>query len=60
MIEFDEQISYIENLTIEEIYNELDNKGNFNVSEWYMFDEYFFDDFGISAYEALVQHTLVM
>lgn len=32
MIEFDEQISYIENLTIEEIYNELDNKGNFYVS----------------------------
>lgn len=52
MIKFNDIIEYIEDLTIEEIYNELDNKGNFYVSEWYMFDEYFFDDFGISAYEA--------
>ena len=52
MIEFNEHISYIENLTIEEIYDELYNKDKFYVSEWYIFDEHFFDDFDISAYEA--------
>ena len=52
MIEFNEHISYIENLTIEEIYNELDNKDNFHINDWYYFDEHFFDDFSIPAYEA--------
>lgn len=52
MIEFNEHISYIENLTIEEIYNELDNKDSFHINDWYYFDEDFFYDFDISAYEA--------
>ena len=52
MIKFNEDISYIENLTIEEIYNELDNKDNFHINDWYYFDEDFFDDFNIPAYEA--------
>lgn len=52
MIKFNEDISYIENLTIEEIFNELDNKDNFRINDWYYFDEHFFDDFGIPAYEA--------
>lgn len=52
MIKFNEDISYIENLTIEEIYNELDNKDSFHINDWFYFDEDFFTEFGISAYEA--------
>lgn len=52
MIKFNEDISYIENLTIEEVFNELDNKDNFRINDWYYFDEHFFDDFCIPAYEA--------
>ena len=52
MIKFNEDISYIENLTIEEIYNELDDTDRFNINDWYYFDEHFFDDYGIPAYEA--------
>lgn len=52
MINFNEDISYIENLTIEEIYNELDDTDRFNINDWYYFDEDFFTEFGISAYEA--------
>lgn len=52
MIKFNEDISYIEDLTIEEVFNELDNKDNFRINDWYYFDEDFFDDFSIPAYEA--------
>lgn len=52
MIKFNEDISYIEDLTIEEVFNELDNKDNFRINDWYYFDEDFFDYFSIPAYEA--------
>lgn len=52
MIEFNDKIEYIEDLTIEEIYNELDNQDSFHINDWYYFDEDFFYDFDISAYEA--------
>ena len=52
MIKFNDMIERIEDLTIEEIYEELENKDSFDINDWYYFDEYFFDDFGISAYEA--------
>lgn len=52
MIKFNNMIECIEDLSIEEIYNELDNKDSFNINSWFYFDEHFFDDLGISAYEA--------
>lgn len=52
MIKFDEIIQEIEDLSIEDIFNELDNKDDFDAYNWYYFDENFFDDFGISAYDA--------
>ena len=52
MIKFDEIIQEIEDLSIEDIFNKLDDKDNFRAYEWYYFDENFFDDFGISAYDA--------
>ena len=52
MIKFNEDINYIEDLTIEEVFYELDNKDNFRINDWYYFDEDFFDDFSIPAYEA--------
>ena len=52
IIKFDEKIQEIEDLSIEDIFNELDEQEHFDCGSWYYFDEYFFDDFGISAYDA--------
>ena len=52
IIKFNEKIQEIEDLSIEDIFNDLDDKDGFRAYEWYYFDEHFFDDFGISAYDA--------
>ena len=51
-VKFNEKIQEIEDLSIEEIFNELDEQEHFDCGSWYYFDEYFFDNFGISAYDA--------
>lgn len=52
MIMFNDLVQEIEYMSIEDIFNELDDKDGLITYEWYYFDEHFFDDFGISAYDA--------